>query len=389
MEMLLNEAIIQLQKYIESENFKGYDPYDTLNSWIPFHWFGKYGQFAAIQIQKRNPVNIRPLIGIQKDAIPKAYALFLHAYSLLYQISKKSEYKENMDFFFNWFKTNKLNGYKGYCWSKNFALTNVDSQRPKVDPSSVLAAFVGEAMFEYHNATKNPEAIDMINGICAFIINHVPVYKTGDNYCYSYTTTHQDFVHNANLHVAELFAKAYSLTKKEIYKDNAIKATNFTVKQQKGDGSWSYRIYPDGSEKMQIDFHQGFILNSIYFVNKYIGNNNTYLNSINKGAEFYKKKQFNNDGSSIYRFPKKYPIDIHNQAQGIITFSLLKDLNTEYLPFAEKIAEWTIKNMQNKKEGYFYYKKYPYFTNKIPYIRWNQAWAFLSLSYLLYTKNFN
>jgi hypothetical protein len=103
--------------------------------------------------------------------------------------------------------------------------------------------------------------------------------------------------------------------------------------------------------------------------------------SITKGVEFYKNEQFFPNGRSMWRLPKKWPVDIHNQAQGIITLSLLKDYHPEYLNFSKTIARWTIENMQDKI-GYFYYRKYPLFTNKISYIRWSQAWMLLALSEL-------
>jgi hypothetical protein len=57
-------------------------------------------------------------------------------------------------------------------------------------------------------------------------------------------------------------------------------------------------------------------------------------------------------------------------------------LSPEYLPFARKIALWTIENMQDE-EGYFYYRCGKFYKNKIPYIRWGQAWMMNALSYLL------
>jgi hypothetical protein len=48
---------------------------------------------------------------------------------------------------------------------------------------------------------------------------------------------------------------------------------------------------------------------------------------------------------------------------------------------ARKIAGWAIANMQDEK-GYFYYQKGRWITNKIPYIRWSQAWMFYALSLL-------
>ncbi|MFK7779187.1 MAG: hypothetical protein QM501_13860 [Gimesia sp.] len=53
------------------------------------------------------------------------------------------------------------------------------------------------------------------------------------------------------------------------------------------------------------------------------------------------------------------------------------------MPLAEKIAQWAIDNMQDKKRGYFYYQKTRFYTNKIPYIRWSQAWMFYALALLL------
>jgi hypothetical protein len=46
---------------------------------------------------------------------------------------------------------------------------------------------------------------------------------------------------------------------------------------------------------------------------------------------------------------------------------------------ARKIAKWAIENIQDKN-GYFYYQKTRFYTNKISYIRWSQAWMFYALS---------
>jgi len=84
-------------------------------------------------------------------------------------------------------------------------------------------------------------------------------------------------------------------------------------------------------------------------------------------------------------FQKNYPIEIHNQSQGIITFNKLREYDSLYEPFAYKIAEWTIKNMQTES-GYFIYHKNRLFDIKIPYMRWSQAWMFLALVSLIYKE---
>ena len=83
-----------------------------------------------------------------------------------------------------------------------------------------------------------------------------------------------------------------------------------------------YRYYPDsGKEKNQIDFHQGFILNSLNEAIHYLSlEDKKYIDAIKKGYDFYINKQFTKDGRGMWRYPVLYPIDIHNQAVGIITF---------------------------------------------------------------------
>ncbi len=81
-----------------------------------------------------------------------------------------------------------------------------------------------------------------------------------------------------------------------------------------------------------------------------------------------------------------YPIDIHCSAQGIVTCIKLKDYNERSLDMAYRIAGWAIENMQDR-EGYFYYQKTRWHTNRIPYIRWSQAWMFYALSKLISSYN--
>ncbi|HAD97322.1 MAG TPA: hypothetical protein DCG19_07935, partial [Cryomorphaceae bacterium] len=110
----------QLQQYIEGEEFKGYDPYDTLNSPLPFHWMGKWGKPVAIQVQKRNPLNLRSLIGIKKEHNPKAMGLLLHAYSLKFLKNGDAGTRETMDKLFQWLLDNHSKGFQHYCWGYNF-----------------------------------------------------------------------------------------------------------------------------------------------------------------------------------------------------------------------------------------------------------------------------
>ena len=77
---------------------------------------------------------------------------------------------------------------------------------------------------------------------------------------------------------------------------------------------------------------------------------------------------------------------MHTTAQLLVTLSKMNilDQNKE---LANKVLVWSINEMFDKKKGYFYYYKEKYFSIKISYMRWTQAWMFLGLShYLSYKK---
>ena len=80
----------------------------------------------------------------------------------------------------------------------------------------------------------------------------------------------------------------------------------------------------------------------------------------------------------------KFINDIHSPAQLIITLIKLNKHN-QYKKIMNKVLDWTIINMRDKN-GFFYYQKHKFFTNKIQYMRWSQAWMFYSLSKLIYNE---
>ena len=154
---------------------------------------------------------------------------------------------------------------------------------------------------------------------------------------------------------------------------------DYVVHKQHPDGHWNYSINEAGVERQQIDFHQGYILDCMKEVLALLdAKNDDYTLAIHRGMEFYHTAQFFKNGQAKWRLPKVYPVEIHNQSQGIISFSK----EQKYEPFARTIALWTIKHMQHKK-GFFYYRKYRMHTHKISYMRWSQAWMFVALTELV------
>ena len=373
-------AYTKLLNYLEKENYKGYDLYDTLNSRLPFHWLGKMGPLLAIQFQKRNPVNIRPLIGIKKEINPKAFGLFLQAFSIGYRKTSDEKYLVKARYFFNWLKDNSSRGYTGKGWGYNFPWLSSIKYLPAYTPTAVVTGFVCRGIYKYYEVTKDAQAASLLVEAAEFVLDSLPVFSDQTGICISYSPVVKDACYNASLLGAEILARAYSINGNEDLRKMAVKACDFVISRQKEDGRWNYSMdLETGEERSQIDFHQGYVLESLYEIKNLCGLDLRQIDqAMRKGLEFYFAEQFFKDGRSRWRWPRNWPVDIHNQAQGIITFSRLKEYGEDYSSFAKTIANWTIGKMQNRN-GYFYYQVHPNYKIRIPYIRWSQAWMLLAL----------
>ena len=384
----ISNPLNKLRTYIEAQRYMGYDPYDTLCSPILRSFTGWPGVIAT-QIQKRNPINIRPLLGIRKEYNPKAMGLLLHAYVLLQRVFPQEDFSKQQDFLFQWLSKNTSRGFKNTCWGYNFGWAGPGKYLPPFAPTVVATSFIAKGIFEYYQLKKKPEALELLNGVSRFIVEDLPLTETPEGICYSYSPFLKDCCYNASLLGAETLARCYSITGETLLKKNAERAVDFVIHKQKPDGRWNYKIDPEtGIERAQVDFHQGYILDSIDAVKKYAGYDSPAVNqAIDKGSGFYMQEQFFPDGRSKWRLPHEYPVEIHNQAQGIITFSRLHKSHNTFLPFAKKILAWTIKHMQDRKQGYFYYRKNRWYTNSISFMRWSNAWMLLAFAEYMIAMN--
>ena len=114
----LEDSFYQLKKYCESEAFKGWDPYDGLNSKI-FKLLKmdkiSFFRLAWIQFFKRSPINFREIMLVEKDYNPKGLGLFLTGYCNLYKVNPNEDYLEKIIFLADKLIELKSEGYSGAC----------------------------------------------------------------------------------------------------------------------------------------------------------------------------------------------------------------------------------------------------------------------------------
>ncbi len=367
--------IWKLSRFVERHNFQGYDPYDALNSpVIRIMTFGqKYGRIAWLQFLRRLPVNIRPLLLIRPGCNPKALALFLGGYVKLQKIDPTFRCLDKINILFEFLEKNISPGYSGNCWGYNFDWQNRAFWIPKYTPTIVNSSFVGHALLDAWELLEEQRFLDMALSIKDFLLQDLHRTYEGDTFCFSYTPIDHTSVHNANLLGASLLIRLYQVIKEADLRECALKSLAYSMKRQNPDGSW---YYADTEFQHWIDsFHTGFNLEAIrHFLA--LGEAEEYRLAYEKGVRYYADNFFLEDGTPKYYHNRVYPIDIHAPAQAIAFFSAEGE---QYQKLTDKILFWMCRNMWDEK-GFFYFRKGRFITNKIPYMRWSQAWCFHSLT---------
>ncbi|MCK4395665.1 MAG: glycoside hydrolase family 88 protein [Candidatus Marinimicrobia bacterium] len=376
----VQKIFTKLEEYISKEKWKGWDPFDALNSKLlkSLTLNNKLLGIFFTHLLKKLPLNLRGVLGIKRDYNPKAIGLFASGYLLNYQRTSDKRYLERAKFFIDWLIDNFSKGYSGYCWGYNFDWPNRAFYAKKGIPTIVNTSFIANAFIDAYKMLDNEKYLRIARSSCDFIIKDLNRFIENDTFCFSYTPIDNSRIHNANILGSALLARVYSLTKEDILLDYCDKSVRFTVKHQNDNGSW---YYGEAKNQKWIDlFHTGYVLESLENYIRFTGNRD-YEENLKTGFDFFLENFFEN-GVPKYYHNQVYPIDVHCSAQAIITLLKLKRLDGNSTELAKKVAAWTIKNMHDERD-YFYYQKYRHYINKIPYMRWIQAWMFKALIMLL------
>jgi hypothetical protein len=392
----INSSFLKLKTYCENENFKGWDPYDGMNSKIfqalPLkHW--DLARLAWIQGFKRSPINLRKLLLVPKEHNAKGVGLFLLGYCRLYRLAEngcedfgtKEELLKQIKDITKLLLSLRSEGYSGSAWGYNF---DWQARRlflfKKHTPTVVATCFCVEALLESYEITKDETVLNETLTAADFVVNDLSRTPHGNGIIFSYSIKDgNNTVINASLLGAKILSYSYRYTKNKAHASLAKQAITAACDLQEEDGSWIYGLLPVQSWK--DSFHTGFNLDAIETYQQNT-EDKSFQKYIQKGTEYYLEHFFEDNGMPKYYHNKTYPIDIHCPAQVIVTLSKL-GVFKNHEDLLSKVLDWTIENMQHKK-GYFYYQLKKGMSSKISYMRWSNAFMFNAMAhFLLETKS--
>lgn len=386
---------LKLKSYCEREGFKGWDPYDGLNSKVfqalPFFKKSAFCRLVEIQGFKRCPFNLRKLFGVPKGYNAKGIGLFLQGYCNLYhcvekevsleeQLGSKETLLTRINQLSQLLLSLQSKGYSGACWGYNFDWQSKAFFLPKYTPTVVATSFVVEALLSAYEITKNKEYLDVAKSSACFILKDLNRIQKERGFMFSYSPLDSRAVYNATLLGTKTLALLYKYTDDEDYKNMARMSALAVCDVQNPDGSFPHSDQVGNT--WRDNFHTGFKLESLAYYQKYC-KDDSFQSNINRGYLYWKNHFFNFETglAKYYDETKQIDlIDLHCAAQAMATLYKTDNFINE-MELATKVVSWPIENMQDKHQGYFYFQKNGNKIIKIPYMRWPNGWMFYGMSY--------
>jgi len=392
---LLGEIIRNLDALVLRTDFRGYDPYDILNS-PPMLCLARRNRWTGVALTQAFrflPFNLRPALGIPRLANAKTMALLTRAYLRLYTYSQDEAYLERARVCLDWLDAHRSPGFTNACWGYSFPWRTVRQFLERDTPSIVCTSFVAHAFLDAYEARGDGRYLAIARSACDFILGDCPRIAKGQTYCFSYTPFGEPPVHNANLLGVSVLGRVYRHTRERPLLAAALPALRYTLDDQNADGSWYYHG-PCGDRDGTIDnFHTGFVLECLrqFQDNTGCDGNGRFPKSleasevcpdvgraVERGQAFYEQRFFAAGGTPYRKIGRAYPVDIRDPAEFLVVMGGLRDLSEPQRSLLDKVLCWTLRSMRHSS-GYFYFLRWRTWGYSPMYLRW-QAWMLWGLA---------
>lgn len=372
-------SIERVGKWVEDHDYRGYEPFDGLSSYLkPFTLRTVLLERVLQQIVRQSPVNLRPLLGVRPQESTKGRGYMAWGYLKMFEVSRDPRYKDKAMECLDWLDKNKAPGFSTHSWANHFDFTSRGGKLPKHKPIIVWTSLIGQAYLDAYEVIGDERYLSIAKSVCAWILD-VPRDQTAKGLCLSYTASEHSSIHNSNMLGAAMLARASIYFGRSPYLDVAREAMEYSCSRQLPDGAW---YYGEAENLHWIDnFHTGYNLDSLKC---YIesSKDTSFADNLKRGFEFYITHFIEPNGRPKYYHNRAYPVDSQCISQTIDTLANFSCFDERSLEQAVKAANWAMDEMQHK-DGHFYYRQYPLIKAKTAMLHWAQATTYKALALLL------
>jgi polysaccharide biosynthesis protein VpsJ len=359
----VSEGLGRIQAWGEARDWRGYDPYDALNSPVAgvLSLGTTFGRRLFTQAVKLSPLNLRPVLGIRPAWNAKALALVASGYAWSGQHAAAERW-------LTWLAENRSGGGWGY----HFPVQTRVFRYERETPNAIATAFVAQALMDGWELLGDERSRDVAIEAARFL--SADMY--GDGF-FRYLPGEGELVHNANVLVCAVLMRAATIAGDNAFETRARQALEATLKAQRPDGSFPYA---EGAGHGWVDnFHTGYVLESLAVCAPLAPEAEPALRS---GAAYWAEALFLPDGTPKYTSDRLYPIDAHCYATAIDTWIALAPYEPAARERAEHLARLLVERML-EPDGHVRFQRRRVWTSNVPYVRWTAAPSFRALARVL------
>jgi hypothetical protein len=373
----LSDAIRLIRSWGEARHWRGYDPYDALNT--PFEsllTLGRpLGRRALTQAVKLSPLNLRPALRIEPTWNAKALALVASAYARLSAADTGDDRAGGQaSRWLTWLVEHPTAAGSALGWGYPFKVQTRFFGYARDTPNTIATSFVIQALLDGHELLGDESFGEAALAACEFLSTGLLLDQDGRTY-FRYLPAEDELVHNANLLACAALARTADLLGGDSLRETVEHALRASLAAQRPDGSWPYA---EGAGHAWVDnFHTGYVLDSLAICSRSLPD---LREPLVRGVEYWERNLFLQDGTPKYSTASLYPLDAHCYATAIDTWLAVRDV-----PAAERTARLLLERMLDPA-GYVHFQRTRFWTNKVPFVRWTTAPTFRALAGLQLVK---
>jgi rhamnogalacturonyl hydrolase YesR len=374
----LHKSIEGVTEWVESHNYRAYDPGDGDLSFLRYFTFNTHVLSRLLTGGVlRMPFNLRPWIGIRPHTSTKGMGYMGWGYIKMYGATREESYRTRAERCFEWLMRNRAPAYDQHCWGNHFSFSTRAGTIPRYTPTIVWSSLIGLAFVEAYEVLGNPQYLDVAASTAEWV-KTLPRERTSRGTCLSYVPFAQSSIHNSNMLGGALLARVSQYTNDQQAIELARESIRYSCTRQNQDGAW---FYGEAPKYHWIDnFHTGYNLDCL---KRYLDStgDREFDKNLQAGFRYFKQNFFEADGCPKYYNDKAAPIDIQCAAQAIDTLAFFSNDDVTSLELAQRVALWTIDNMR-AEDGHFYYRDLGWKKVKTPMLHWGQGTMFKALAHL-------
>jgi hypothetical protein len=371
----LREAVDRIRAWGEAREWRGYDPYDALNSPLArYLTLGtELGRRLLTQAVKLTPVNVRPVLRITPEWNAKAIGLVASAYARLWAARRDETARVQALRWLEWLVANST-AEIGLGWGYHFDVQTRVFGYTRGTPNAIATSFASHALLDGHELIDDDERWGAAAvRACRFLVETL-LEDDGERLYVRYLPAERELVHNANVLACSVLARTAALLGRTELEQTVKDSLSSTLHAQEPDGSWPY----SEEHKWVDNFHTGYVLESLGLCE---GVDERIRPALERGFDYWEQALFLEDGTPKYTPSSLYPIDAHNYGQAIETWLSAVTWRIGARERAERCAHLLVERMLNPR-GYVDFQQRRALRSRVPFVRWTTAPSFKALARL-------